>query len=483
MDPASSPALSAFFAAYCRCLPVNAGFLGVRGYDHMLPDFSDNGIADTISQAESIRSSLSDDSIDERLARRFLAIRIREFVSGHFHRNNPALYTGEAVFGFLTARQRLPAIPAFLAQAQANVRSAPLEWTRRALQECQAALTILSRIPESGDAQTAFQEFADYLGRELLVNPGDQYGCGAELFDFLIREGHLMADSTEAFLRFAEDELRAHSDAVLPPDEPTIHDLGEHQRCWDECRGFVAEHGLFTWPDFPLVFRRSPELVRGATQDLYYLAYRAPAAWNPVLPHPCEVNPCGPVTLKLNHIVHHAGPGHHVQNFYAARAPSLVGRIAAVDCASRIAMFCGGTMAEGWACYATDLMEEFGFLDSRERMHQEHTRLRMAARAVVDIKLHRLQMTFAEAVAFYRSRAGMSEAAATREAVRNSMFPGTAMMYLLGTSTIHRLRRQLQSRLALREFHDRFLAYGSLPVTLIAERMLAESPAGGVPGE
>jgi uncharacterized protein (DUF885 family) len=67
----------------------------------------------------------------------------------------------------------------------------------------------------------------------------------------------------------------------------------------------------------------------------------------------------------------------------------------------------------------------------------------------------------------------MSEVAATKEAVRNSMFPGTAIMYLLGTSTIHRLRQDFGSRMTLREFHDRFLSYGSIPVTMIADLMTA----------
>ena len=49
--------------------------------------------------------------------------------------------------------------------------------------------------------------------------------------------------------------------------------------------------------------------------------------------------------IKLNHVIHHGAVGHHVQNWYAARAPSRIGRIAAVDCASRIALFCGRTMA------------------------------------------------------------------------------------------------------------------------------------------
>src|SRR5918912_2054487 len=83
--------------------------------------------------------------------------------------------------------------------------------------------------------------------------------------------------------------------------------------------------------------------------------------------------------IKLNHVVHHGAIGHHVQNYYAYNGESEIGRVAAVDCASRIGMFCGGTMAEGWACYATELMEEVGFLTAEERVAERHTWVRMLA--------------------------------------------------------------------------------------------------------
>ena len=92
--------------------------------------------------------------------------------------------------------------------------------------------------------------------------------------------------------------------------------------------------------------------------------------------------------IKLNHIIHHGGLGHHVQNWHAARAASRIGRIAGVDCASRIALSCAGTLVEGWACYATELMDEIGFLTPLESLSETQTRLRMAARAVADVSLH-----------------------------------------------------------------------------------------------
>jgi uncharacterized protein (DUF885 family) len=167
-----------------------------------------------------------------------------------------------------------------------------------------------------------------------------------------------------------------------------------------------------------------------------------------------------------------------VQNWHAQRAASRIGRVAAVDCASRIAMLCGGTMAEGWACYATDLSAESGLLTPLEELSEVHGRVRMAARALVDVRLHRGELTLDEAASVYQARAGMSEAAARAEAVKNSMFPGAALMYLMGTDAIHRLRRDVRRQRGdafdLRGFHDELLSWGSIPVSLIAEEMTAE---------
>ena len=179
--------------------------------------------------------------------------------------------------------------------------------------------------------------------------------------------------------------------------------------------------------------------------------------------------------IKLNHVIHHGGLGHHVQNWHASRAESRIGRVAAVDCASRIAMFCGGTMAEGWACYATDLAADAGALTPLELYAQSQARVRYAARAVVDVRLHRGEITLEEAGAYYETRAGMSSGAAHGESVKNSMFPGAAVMYLMGTDAIHGLREEMMARegsdFDLARFHDAFLSYGSIPVSLIAEDM------------
>ena len=62
-------------------------------------------------------------------------------------------------------------------------------------------------------------------------------------------------------------------------------------------------------------------------------------------------------------------------------------------------------------------------------------------------------------------RVGMSPSAARAEAVKNSLFPGAACMYLAGWDGIWQLRRQFRN-VPLRQFHDRLLSLGSVPVSL-----------------
>ncbi len=464
-------ALDDFFDAYYRRRPVNASFIGIHDYDDRLPDFSEAGTADTLGEMESLRGRLSGSSLDEELARNFLEIQIAEYKGDHFHRGNPAFYSGEAIFGVLKSGKRLGQVRGFLDTGKLNVREAPIAWTQRAVRECDGAISILGKMPDAGDALGAFGDYRDYLETELLHRPGEGYACGREFFDLLLAKGHLFEQTGDEILRFAQEEVRRHASAKPVQDGETVG-LEAYGPCWEACRETVARNQLLTWPDHPIVFVPFPELVQEAVPNLYYLSYRSPAPFEPDPTHRCEVNPGGPMTMKLNHVVHHGGPGHHVQNYYARKADSRIGQVGATDCAMRIAMFSGGTMAEGWACYATDLMEEFGFLTAGEQLAEQHTRLRMAVRAVVDIKLHYGMISFGEAVELYRTRVGMSEAGATGEATRNSMFPGTAVMYLMGTSMIHDLRRKLEHRMSLMEFHDNLLSYGSIPVPLISKLML-----------
>jgi hypothetical protein len=570
--------LDRFFESYFAHRPVNATFIGVHHLDHRLPDYSENGAGDTLADMEGLLRELphpeeappSDpdhptgpgpvdsvwESLDRRLAEGFLRIQSWEYESRHFHRGNPSLYTGEAVFGIMSlllsdfaplaermerAAERMAEVPTLLAQGRENVREAPGAWTERALRECRGALAFLTRGVESllpgsstgsassgegrfrsasREAARAFQEFRDHLTSELLRQPLDHYACGEEALSLYLRDGHFLDRTPEEILEWAQDQL-AEAEARVeehptftPRDLEGLADLhptvdayyDAYPRTWDAVRARAEEERLLSWPEFPIRYVPRPLWSREAAPDLYFLFYRSPPAFRRPPVHDYLVTPVEPgmepetqeellranndSVIKLNHVIHHGSIGHHVQNWHAFRSRSRIGQVAAVDCASRIAMFCGGTMAEGWACYATDLMAEVGALTPLEAFAEMNGRTRMCARTIVDLQLHLGRMTLEDAARFYQDRAGMSPGAARGEAVKNSMFPGAAVIYLLGTQTIRELRRELAEAAArrgspfvLRDFHDELLSYGSIPVTLIARAMTEGADRVGRPGE
>lgn len=479
-------------------------------------------------------------ALDLRLAEGFLRIQIAEHESRHLL-GNPSVHVGEAVFGWMSLllpnleptgerldalRARMEDVPDFLERAREAVEAAPPQWIERAARECRGGVAFLrDGVGHLGvdldgapvRAATALERFHAWMERELEVRPSDDVGCGAEAFALHLEHGHFLARTADDIAEEAREEiadLRAELEATASgvgastPEEALArladaHPSGEeyygrYGQTWEAMFERAERERLLTWPTFPIRYVPRPMWARAAAPDLYFLFYRSPAAFGRPEVHDYLVAPLDTTAppaaqeaflranndsvIKLNHVVHHGGIGHHVQNWHAFRSPSSVGRVAAVDGASRIAMLCGGTMAEGWACYATDLMAEVGALTPLERYAERHGRIRMCARAVVDVELHHGRMGIEEAARYYRETAGMSEAAARGEAVKNSMFPATALMYLVGTDAIHELRRDLMHRcrgaLTLRDFHDAFLSYGSIPVSLVAEEMKRRAAAG-----
>lgn len=405
----------------------------------------------------------------------------------------------------------------------------PPAWTERAIRDCDGLLAFLSagvdrlatEHPELSVRGERFRSLASLVTRHieahrsvlrhwLNVQASHSVACGEEALNLLLRRGHFLPWDAEAIERYAVEQLAEAEgrleDAAMALGEPdwrhalekltTIHPDPEHyyaryQEIWDAHRAAAIEHQLLSWPDYPIRYVPRPGWVRSAAPHLYFLFYRAPAGFDPVSVVDYLVEPVEPEmppavqrsilrstnesVIKLNHVIHHGGIGHHVQNWHAYRAAPRIGQIAAVDCASRIALYCGGTMAEGWACYATGLMEEVGFLTPLEQLSERHARVRMAARAIVDIRLHRGDFDLSQATGFYQEHTAMSPQASHAETVKNSMFPGTGLMYLAGTDQIRRLRRELSARegshFDLTAFHDRFLSFGSIPVALISQAM------------
>ena len=114
-------------------------------------------------------------------------------------------------------------------------------------------------------------------------------------------------------------------------------------------------------------------------------------------------------------------------------------------------------------------MEAPGFYEPAEILLLKQYERRNAASVIVDIRLHLGDWSMAEAVVFYRDQAGFAPARVEGEVVRNSMLPGSRLMYWLGVEGIKDLRRRWQG--STQAFHDALLSYGHVPLAWIGEEM------------
>lgn len=216
-------ALERFFDHYYRRHPVTATFTGVHDYDHRLPDWSPEGLASAADEMRELRATLQaagrvpdaevrsyPEQVDLALADAFLEIQLAEHAGGHFHRSNPALWTGEAIFSVLSlvtrdfaplaerldrAAARVAALPAFLDGARGTLRSAPAAWRERALRECDAAERLFG---DNGpyrrlELSRGLAPLRQFLLQDLPpAGPGAER-AGRDLLSLLLTRGHWCA--------------------------------------------------------------------------------------------------------------------------------------------------------------------------------------------------------------------------------------------------------------------------------------------------
>ena len=173
-------------------------------------------------------------------------------------------------------------------------------------------------------------------------------------------------------------------------------------------------------------------------------------------------------TYQMATLAYHEGiPGHHMQRSIQQELESL----------PVFRQFIGYTAYnEGWGLYAEFLPLEMGLYDDPYanfgRLSMEVLR---AVRLVVDTGLHDLGWTREEAIAFAAENTPYPIGNITNEVERYIVFPGQATGYQVGRNVILGLRHRAEAELGedfdIRGFHDVILRDGSLPMTLLEERV------------
>jgi uncharacterized protein (DUF885 family) len=171
--------------------------------------------------------------------------------------------------------------------------------------------------------------------------------------------------------------------------------------------------------------------------------------------------------------IHEAVPGHYTQLIYSNRSPSIVKSI-----------FGNGAMVEGWAVYTELMMLEngYGALEGKSESPLEmwlmyyKWNLRSTCNTILDYDVHVRGMTKEQAINLLVNEAFQQQAEAEGKWRRATLSQVQLCSYFTGFTEILDLRETLKKKQGdkfnLKQFHEKFLSYGSAPVKYIRQMML-----------
>lgn len=163
--------------------------------------------------------------------------------------------------------------------------------------------------------------------------------------------------------------------------------------------------------------------------------------------------------------IHEAIPGHYTQLVYANQSPSIIKSILG-----------NGAMIEGWAVYTERMMLENGYKNSDEMWLMYYKwNLRTVCNTILDNSVHTRNMSKTEAIALLTQEAFQQNAEAEGKWKRVTLSQVQLCSYFTGYSEIQALKEEMEKKqgknFKLKEFHEKFLSYGSAPVKYIKELM------------
>jgi hypothetical protein len=242
---------------------------------------------------------------------------------------------------------------------------------------------------------------------------------------------------------------------------------------------------LYLDPSKPLVVRREPAYMAGlagasiSSPGPYdkngntYYNVGSLSGWSP--------DKAESYLREYNHYIlqilniHEAIPGHYTQLIYSNRSPSLVKSV-----------FGNGAMVEGWAVYTELMMLENGYgardgettADPEMWLMYYKWNLRSTCNTILDYGVHVNDLGRDEAINMLVNEAFQQQAEAEGKWRRVTLSQVQLCSYFTGYTEIYNLREEIKKRMGakfnLKEFHEKFLSYGSAPVKYIREAMLAD---------
>jgi len=474
-----------------------------------------------------------DELLDARVLRDAIEVDARLLSEMRAPFRDPGVYLDEILYGFYyliqrdftslperawLAARRLREGTRVLREARENLSrpdEIPLVWIEAVLGQVAGSADFFAQVARevvpiagSGGADLAaairttteeLESFTGWLRSDLAPAARGDFAIGRPLFEFLLRTQHgLDLDSgdlhrfgveraKQARLRLEEaarglDPGRGWEELVTAwkSDHPLEDDFIVHyRREVERARAFVESKRLVTLPPGErLQVAETPSFQRALCP---FAAYLAPGAFESTRIGVLWVTPPtqgASEEARRRHLedhllagipgtaAHEAYPGHHLQLSIASRIASRVRR-----------SLLSPVMVEGWGFYCEEMMADEGFYgDPRSRVLQLKDELWRSCRVVIDVGIQTRGMSLDQAVGILHEEVRLAEASARAEVRRYTRMPTQPMSYAVGKHEILKLRedyrRMRGPAFSLREFHDRFLSYGSIPIARIRERLL-----------
>jgi len=488
-----------------------------------------------LNRLDTLRLSL-DDRIDRALLVSNLRMELFWLERFRLLERDPHFYSDECVGGVyyvllrefaplpvraLRAAERMADVPRFIKQARANVKDPPRLYAMAAIDELQDAEAFFrqcadelgAQVPEmagrlAADAALATEAVKAWRAEleAALPNLGDSFAMGKANFDYLLATDKFLDFDSDSLLRMGENlfartdslmkaqrEEQAEYESLHPPEPPKDEPapvgfskpdvLADEQVEIDSMRAWVGCSKTATVPEWVGRLRvvETPAFLRRIIPGI---AMEGPAPLDDVQTGYMYIPPL-PETLDSAQrrqyyntgrrhdyrggIVHEGLPGHYFQLSVANHSPSLIRKLQFNTC-----------LIEGWALYCEQMVVEQGLYprDSFPDLRWLGGVWFRAARIIVDAKIHTGRMSYDDAWRFMVEKCWPDTAFFKAEVRRYCLSPSQPMSYLVGKTQLMALRdeyrKHVGDQFSLKDFHDLLLAEGSIPVSLIRRKLLAE---------
>ncbi len=169
--------------------------------------------------------------------------------------------------------------------------------------------------------------------------------------------------------------------------------------------------------------------------------------------------------------IHEALPGHYVQFEHLNNIQPERRRLLR-------SLYANGAYVEGWAEYIAQVMMDEGFLnnDPRFRMVMRKIRLRVISNAILDIKMHTMEMSDQQALDLMTKESFQTQAEAEGKLRRVKLSSTQLPTYYVGIREWFALRKKYQTAAGrnfnLLKFHDLALDEGPLPVPVVEKLVM-----------